>query len=68
MGKTYYRALEETLKSADAAPIRKGRTREQIEADIASITESLRGPLDNVERICLCGDRRELQKELTAAR
>lgn len=63
----YHNVLEETLKSADAAPVREVRTREQIETDIANITAALRGPLDNVERIWLCGDRRELQKELAVA-
>jgi hypothetical protein len=59
----YISALQEVLN--DKTPVgASSRTREQIEADITKVSERLRGPLHNVERLWLVEDRRNLRKEL----
>jgi hypothetical protein len=62
--KNYYAVLQDEFRRADSQPIEGGRTREQLEAQIADITAALSGPLDNASRIGLCADRRQLRREL----
>lgn len=57
----YSRALEKIQKEAAPAT---GMTRAELEAAITSITTQLIGPMSNVERILLCGDRSSLRKAL----
>ena len=64
--KGYYAHLQEQINRADSQPIKGGKTREQLKVEIAEITATLCGPLDNAERIGLVADRRELRRELAA--
>lgn len=59
----YYKALQEELNRANSqAPT--GLSREQLQARIEQITDVLRGPLSDGERIGLVADRRQYQNEL----
>lgn len=61
----YTKALKEIL--SDPSPAQPtSRTRAQIEADILSVSNQLKGPLSNAERLCFVQDRRELRKQLDA--
>lgn len=58
----YTKALREVLTN-DSPPAPTSRTRAEIEMAIQSITDQLRGPLANVERLLLVDERRELRKQ-----
>jgi hypothetical protein len=63
----YIQALSEIL--TDTSPARPTtRMPADIEADILAISNKLKGPLSNVERLWLVEDRRELRKQLAATR
>jgi hypothetical protein len=64
--KSYYRVLQEQLARSEKEPIRGGKTREQLAAEIAEISAALAGPLDNAARIGLAADRKQLRRELEA--
>lgn len=55
------------IMSDDTPPKPTKMSCTQIEADIASITNQLKGPLSNPERLWLVETRRELRKQLAAA-
>ena len=63
---TYESALQDVMAEGAKRPFTPGRSRSDIEADIAGITKSLSGSLSNVERIILCGERSALRAELAA--
>ena len=65
---SYYKTLHHEMQAAERAPIRGGKTREQLEADVAQITATLAGPCDSAERIGLAADRKQLRRELEALR
>ena len=50
------------------APLRLDKTVAALESEIAAITETLSGPLDNATRIGLCADREQLRRELAGQR
>jgi hypothetical protein len=61
----YNKALKEIL--TDDSPARPTeKTREEIETEIAAVSKRLQGPLNNVERLWLVEDKRELRKQLAA--
>lgn len=60
---TYATALAKALKEA---PTATGLSREDLERRIADITDALKGPVGNTERIMLCADRASLRKALAA--
>lgn len=61
----YYAALKKIM--TDDTPARPTeRTRAEIEVEIAAISEQLKGPLHNVERLDLFEARRDLRKQLAA--
>lgn len=65
-GGRYMKALKTIL--TDETPAQPTtRTRAEIERDIAEITAELKGPMSNVERLCLVEDRQHLHKQLAAA-
>jgi hypothetical protein len=45
-----------------------GKSRAEIEADIAAISAELKGPLDNITRLDLVAARTALRKELATVR
>jgi predicted unusual protein kinase regulating ubiquinone biosynthesis (AarF/ABC1/UbiB family) len=57
----------QTLKKlTDEAPPASWLTREQLEAALAAITQSLKGPMSDGERLILCEDRSSRRKALAA--
>jgi hypothetical protein len=62
----YISALQKELLRADSASVKGGKTRGELETEIAEITAALSGPLSNADRIWLVGYRRELRRELAA--
>ena len=61
----YLRELQNIVRDpSPAAPTT--RSAAEIEADILKITEELRGPLRNVERLDLIEARQNLRKQLAA--
>lgn len=64
MADIYNRELKRIFDNKD--PIPTTRTREEIEAAIAKISEALLGPVSNVERLCLVGNRQILRNELAS--
>ena len=65
-GGRYMKALKTIMTDTSPVPPTT-RTRAEIERDIAEITTMLKGPLPNIERLCLVGDRQHLRKQLAAA-
>lgn len=65
MANAYNRALEKILTN-DSPATPTTRSKAEIEACISEISERLKGPLSNVERLWLVEDRHEFQKQLTA--
>jgi hypothetical protein len=54
---------------SDTSPARPtARMPADIEADILAISNTLKGPLSNVERLWLVEDRQKLRKQLAAKR
>lgn len=61
----YHKALQNEMKKAEeSAKYPLSLSREEIEAAIQEITDWLRGPMANSERIILCAERREFQTRL----
>lgn len=63
--KRYVDHLHEILSDDAPAPA-STRSRAEIQADIDAISEMLRGPLHNAERLNLVEDRHHLRKQLSA--
>lgn len=63
---TYASALQDVMEEGAKRPFTAGRSRADIESDIASITKSISLSLPNDERIILCGERSALRAELAA--
>lgn len=61
----YINALEKIMRDDTPAPPTT-RTRAEVERDIAEISEMLKGPMTNDERLCLVADRQHLRKQLAA--
>lgn len=62
----YTKALKQVLTDASPPP-ETARTKAEIEADISAISERLKGPLSNVERLWLVEDRQILRKQLAVS-
>lgn len=57
----------EALKNVvDEEPAAQGYSRGELMRRIEAIGQQLKGPMPNVERILLCGDRTAYQKALAA--
>jgi hypothetical protein len=65
MSKAYYKALQRIMTDNSPA-IPTKRSRGEIEANIAAISEELKKPLGNADRLGLIEDRHELRKQLAA--
>lgn len=61
----YTKALKKIMEDKSPPPPTT-LSKEQIEAGIADISERLRGPQHNAERLWLVEDKRRLQKQLAA--
>lgn len=62
---TYESALQDVIEEGAKRPFTPGRSRADIEGDIAGITKLLSGSMPNAERIILCGERSALRAELS---
>jgi hypothetical protein len=61
----YTEVLARELKRAETQALRpEDWTRQELEAAIGKLTDELRGPMGNAERIMVCSERRELQVRL----
>lgn len=61
----YIRAVAEVY--ADTSPARPTtRTASEIESDIRQISEELKRPVGDYERVCLLEDRQRMRKQLAA--
>jgi hypothetical protein len=61
----YTKALRKIMTDTTAPPPTRGRA--EIEAEIQQVSEALRGPLKNVERLELIEVRQRLRIQLDAA-
>jgi len=64
MSDPYVRKLKKILTDTSVPDGLKTISREEIERGIAEISDRLRGPLNNVERLWLVEDRQHLRNQL----